>query len=98
MSYKGECSGTSSRHLRISSIVHIVQTFAQLNAASACARAGRNVRLRQPIEVEKRRLGEVIMSEMVRPPASLWAGRGVGIRVALATLALGMTGAFSATV
>src|ERR1700736_1020220 len=38
------------------------------------------------------------MSELVRLPALLRAGRGVGIRVGLATLALGMTGVFNATV
>ena len=38
------------------------------------------------------------MSEMVRLLASLRAGRGVGIRVGLATVALGMTGAFNATI
>src|SRR5258708_34348135 len=38
------------------------------------------------------------MSEMVRLPARLWVGRGVGRRVGLATLALGMTGVFNATV
>ncbi|HEY4444675.1 MAG TPA: TonB-dependent receptor [Steroidobacteraceae bacterium] len=38
------------------------------------------------------------MSEMVRLLASLRAGRGVGIRVGLATVALGITGAFNATV
>jgi iron complex outermembrane receptor protein len=38
------------------------------------------------------------MSETVRLPAQLWAGRGVGIRLGLAALALGLTGVFNATV
>jgi iron complex outermembrane receptor protein len=38
------------------------------------------------------------MSEKVRVPALIWAGRGAGIRVGLAILALGMTGVFNATV
>ena len=38
------------------------------------------------------------MSEMVRLPALSWVGRGVGVRVGLAMLALGTTGVFSATV
>jgi iron complex outermembrane receptor protein len=37
------------------------------------------------------------MSEMVHLPALLWVGRGVGIRVGLAILALGTTGVFNAT-
>ena len=38
------------------------------------------------------------MSEMVRLPALLWVGRGVGVRVGLAILALGVAGVFSAAV
>jgi iron complex outermembrane receptor protein len=38
------------------------------------------------------------MSEMERRPGLSWADRGAGIRVGLAALALGMTGAFHATV
>jgi iron complex outermembrane receptor protein len=38
------------------------------------------------------------MSELVRPPGLFRAGRGVCIRVALATLAVGLAGAFNATV
>src|SRR5258708_967183 len=38
------------------------------------------------------------MSEMVRLPALAWVGRGVGVWVGLAMLALGTTGVFSATV
>src|SRR5258708_13532737 len=39
-----------------------------------------------------------MMSEMVRLSALLRFGRGVGVRVGLAILALGVTGVFSATV
>ena len=38
------------------------------------------------------------MSELIRLSAQSRAGRGVWIRVGLAALALGLTGAFSATV
>ncbi len=37
------------------------------------------------------------MSEIVRLPALLWVGRGVGVRMGLAILALGTVGVFSAT-
>jgi outer membrane receptor for ferric coprogen and ferric-rhodotorulic acid len=48
--------------------------------------------------VEKTTIRGVIMSELVRLPALSRAGRGDWIRAGLATLALGMTGAFNATV
>src|SRR5258707_150781 len=48
--------------------------------------------------LRKRRSGRANMSDMVRLPALAGAGRGVGIAVGLATLALGMSGVFNATV